>query len=118
MTRLLKALALLTALLLPVGMVHAQAPKTPPTAEQRQNELEAAFQAALEVATKGPAEVKLLEQGAFNVPANLLFIPAEPGKRLMRALGNTTSPVEVEVKSISDSFKSKVLYNVDLSALS
>ena len=33
-------------------------------------------------------------------------------------LGNTTSPVEVEVKSISDSFKSKVLYNVDLSALS
>lgn len=92
MTRLLKALALLAALLLPVGMVHAQAPKTPPTAEQRQNELEAAFQAALEVATKGPAEVKLLEQGAFNVPANLIFIPAEPGKRLMRALGNTTSP--------------------------
>ena len=33
-------------------------------------------------------------------------------------LGNTTSPVEVEVKSISDSFKSKVLCNVDLSALS
>ncbi|MBS0241908.1 MAG: DUF2167 domain-containing protein [Proteobacteria bacterium] len=94
-------LRFLSALVLTVGTMPALAqtsePKTPPTAEQRQAELNAAVDAALKAATPGPADVRLGAQGKVALPAGYQFVPVAEAQRLMRAFGNRTGPAFIGI---------------------
>jgi uncharacterized membrane-anchored protein len=79
------------ALLAPV-VAHAEdapAPAPPPSAATRQAELQAAWEAAGNAGTKGPAKIPLIDQAVLNVSGDYVFVPKAEGMRLMRALGNT-----------------------------
>jgi uncharacterized membrane-anchored protein len=56
-----------------------------------QAEIEAAYQAALQAGTRGPAKVTLLDQASLSIPPDELFVPKAEAARLLRALGNTIS---------------------------
>jgi len=74
------ALALLT------GSVAARAQDAP---DARQQEFEAAVQAAQAAAVTGPQEVALREQAVLKLPTGMQYIPQPAAGRLMRAMGNT-----------------------------
>jgi len=67
---------------------QAQAP-APQSEEARQAELTAAWRAAETSGTKGPADIKLIDQAVLNIPDGFFFVPKTEGMRVMRALGNT-----------------------------
>ena len=71
-------LALLLALVLPAG---AQ------TSEDR--EFQAALAEARAKGIVGPARVPLGDVAAIDMPRDYLFVPSEPAKRLMHAMGNS-----------------------------
>ncbi len=82
------AMALCLACPLAFSSAQAQAP-TASSEEARQAELAAAWRAAENAGTKGPAQIKLIDQAALDVPAEYFFVPKTEGMRVMRALGNT-----------------------------
>lgn len=61
----------------------------PQSAEARDREEAAAFEAGFAVATKGPAQAPLIDQATLAIGAGQAFIPQEPSLRILRALGNT-----------------------------
>jgi uncharacterized membrane-anchored protein len=61
----------------------------PSSEAARKAELSAAWQAAGNAGTAGPADVPLIDQGALKLPAGDFFVPKAEGARVMRALGNT-----------------------------
>lgn len=68
------------------GQPKAQAGVDP--AEARQREADAAWRAAVDAATPGPASVPLLDQATLRVPQGMIFIPQDQAARLLRAAGN------------------------------
>jgi len=50
-----------------------------------------ALAAAVQAATLGPAEIRLLDQATLKLPNHYMYIPTREGKDLMRALGNSMS---------------------------
>lgn len=99
--RLIPAALALAVLLAPAGPAAADPGDAPastsgapgqaaPSREARRDqEMQAALQAADAAAEHGPAEIRLLNQATLALPAGARFIPAEPAKRLHRALGNS-----------------------------
>jgi uncharacterized membrane-anchored protein len=95
----LAALAALTLLLgtsfgLPAMAQDAPAATATPapaanSAEAREKEANAAFIAAMDGGTKGPAAVGMLGQATLNLPAGFVFVPRDEANRLMRAYGNS-----------------------------
>lgn len=55
----------------------------------RKAELAAAWQAAGNAGTAGPADVPLIDQAVLKIPAGDFFVPKAEAARVMRALGNT-----------------------------
>lgn len=64
--------------------------KSPPSEADRQQELNAAIEAAFKAAKPGPAEVRLGEQGKIALPAGYQYVPISEAQRMMRAFGNRT----------------------------
>jgi uncharacterized membrane-anchored protein len=73
-------------------MGAAQAQQAPLTAEQRHAEADAAFKAAIAASLHGPAQAKLAGEATLQVPERAIFVTGAPSVRLMRAMGNDTSP--------------------------
>jgi uncharacterized membrane-anchored protein len=73
-------------------MAGAPALAQPSQDQRNQAELEAAWAAAANAATYGPAEVKLADEATLKIPAGELFVPAAEANRVMVALGNTSDP--------------------------
>ena len=69
--------------------LYAQPNPAPTSREAREAEQRAAWQAAAAVATRGPADVTLLDQAVLKLPARYVFVPKAEAARIMRALGNT-----------------------------
>ncbi|MBR1090966.1 DUF2167 domain-containing protein [Bradyrhizobium manausense] len=61
----------------------------PSSEAERKAELAAAWQAASNAGTAGPADVALIDQATLKLPAGDFFVPKAEGIRVMRALGNT-----------------------------
>ncbi|OAF01278.1 hypothetical protein AYJ54_29835 [Bradyrhizobium centrolobii] len=55
----------------------------------RKAELNAAWQAAGNAGTAGPADIALIDQATLKIPAGDFFVPKAEGARVLRALGNT-----------------------------
>jgi uncharacterized membrane-anchored protein len=70
----------------------AQAQPGPPTAEQRHSEADAAFKAAVAAALHGPAQAHVAGEAMLQVPQHAILVTGAPSVRLMRAMGNDTSP--------------------------
>ena len=87
------AAAALSLLYLLAPAVHAQPAPAPAANSEaaRQAEIDAAWKAASGAATRGPADVALIDQAVLKLPASRAFIPKAEGMRIMRALGNTIS---------------------------
>ena len=60
----------------------------PISAEVRQAEKQAAWQAAMTAATRGPASIPLLDQARLALPSGMAFIPKPAASRLLSAYGN------------------------------
>jgi uncharacterized membrane-anchored protein len=58
------------------------------TPEDIAKEGKESWEAAQSVAVAGPAQVRLAEQGSFNVPAGVIYVPVPAASRIMRSLGN------------------------------
>jgi uncharacterized membrane-anchored protein len=67
----------------------AQSTPAPNSAEAREAEQRAAWQAAAAVATHGPADVTLLDQAVLKLPPRHVFVPKAEAMRITRALGNS-----------------------------
>jgi len=83
----LAALCLLALMLRP-----APADAAPPTQAEIDAQLEAAWTAASKVATRGPAEVKLLDQASLSLTDGEFFVPQAEANKIMELVGNGTSP--------------------------
>jgi uncharacterized membrane-anchored protein len=68
---------------------RAQSPGASQTEEAIRTELNAAWQGGEKAGTKGPADIKLIDQAVLQLPSGYFFIPKSEGARIMRALGNT-----------------------------
>ncbi len=98
--RLGRTLALASALLLPLlGALPTMAqPQSGPvraapmTQQERETEQRAAWMAAHELATQGPAMVPLSGQATLDLPGGMEFIPRDAAMRALRAGGNTPGP--------------------------
>lgn len=93
----LKAMLLaLVAVLLPVAAAQGQPSHaqdgSQSAADAREAEARAAWQAAAQAATRGPADVKLLDQATLHLPQGMAFIPKAQADRLWIAMGNSTGP--------------------------
>ena len=65
---------------------------TAPLSEAEQEaQLKAAWAAAAKTATRGPAEIKLLDQAALTLTDDESFVPAAETNQIMVALGNGTN---------------------------
>ena len=60
----------------------------PISLEVRQAEKDAAWQAAMTGATRGPASIPLLDQARLALPDGVAFIPKAAASRLLSAYGN------------------------------
>lgn len=67
---------------------HAQ---TAPPAKVKV-ELAAAWAAAKQTATVGPAQIRLLDDGALQLTPDEVFVPAAEANRIMQAMGNQSTP--------------------------
>ncbi len=65
-------------------------PKPQQGAAQRENEANAAFEAAIKASLMGPQPIPLIDQATLKLPTGYRFVPKSEGARLMRALGNST----------------------------
>ncbi|KQX20144.1 MULTISPECIES: DUF2167 domain-containing protein [unclassified Sphingomonas] len=72
------------------GTAPGLAQSEPTTAQQA--EMQAAWNAAAKTATRGPADVKLLDQASLKIKADQVFVPAAEADKVMRALGNPSQP--------------------------
>jgi uncharacterized membrane-anchored protein len=92
MPALVRRYAVLAMLALFVSPAVAQpispTPAAPQTEEQRKQEARDAYHAAVTAGTRGPADVKLLDQAILHVPPNMEFVPPDAAARLLRAWGN------------------------------
>lgn len=59
------------------------------SAEAREKEANASFVAAMEAATRGGSDVRLLGQATLKLPDGFVFVPRAEANRLMRAYGNS-----------------------------
>jgi uncharacterized membrane-anchored protein len=80
------------ALILFFQLAGPAAAQTPTDAASREQELKAAFAEGWKAATRGTADVPLASQASLHLSPNYTFIPQPQAGRIMRALGNTTSP--------------------------
>lgn len=72
-------------------------PSTSPITENqdlspKQQEIQDIIEKAAHSATRGPAEIKLLDQGTLDLPEGYLFIPASEATEVMRIMGNKMGP--------------------------
>lgn len=82
-------LAVLLALLLaPPTTAQAQPDASPASTEARQQEEQAAWDAAKPVTTHGPALVPLLDEGELELPPDVAFVTGEAAARILRARGD------------------------------
>jgi len=72
----------------PGGAPGSVAPDSSPRAKL-EAELRAAMEAAGKALQRGPASIKLGDQGSLQLPEKFGFIPATEGGRVMRAMGNS-----------------------------
>lgn len=68
---------------LALGLAMAQNP-----AADREAEAQTAFKAAEAAMTKGPADIKLVDQAVLKIPGGQAFIPEAEAGRLLQAMGN------------------------------
>jgi uncharacterized membrane-anchored protein len=80
--------AVMATLALPV-LVRAQPAPAEQSEDARLTELRAAYLAGEKVATKGPADIPMIDQAVLRLPDGYYFIPKAEGTRIMRAHGNT-----------------------------
>ena len=69
----------------------ARADDPPPSATDRQAEIDAAWQDAEKVAVRGPAPITLRDQAVLQLPGDEAFVPQTQAAGVLRAYGNTTS---------------------------
>lgn len=81
-----------TILALGLFMQAAFSQTAPLTAEQRQEAVKNAVEAAKKVAIQGPAVQPFLDQAAFSVEKGFVFVPRDEAAGLMRAWGNVVGP--------------------------
>ncbi|HKX26174.1 MAG TPA: DUF2167 domain-containing protein [Blastocatellia bacterium] len=67
------------------GTLRAQSRATPQEAEMAR-----AVEEAVKAATRGPATVKLIDEGSLSLPEGYLFTPQKEAAALMLAMGNRT----------------------------
>lgn len=67
---------------------RARADDAPVAVPDHKAEIEAAWKSAEKTATKGPAEIKLLDQAILNLPADESFVPSAEATQIMHAYGN------------------------------
>jgi uncharacterized membrane-anchored protein len=79
----------LSFLALMLGLLSAAA--APPTQAEIEAQLEATWNAAAKVATRGPAEVKLLDQASLELTDGEFFVPQAEANQIMLLLGNGTN---------------------------
>jgi uncharacterized membrane-anchored protein len=77
---------------LAIGVAGAPACAQQSQGEKNEAEIRAAWAAASDAATLGPADIHLADQATLKISAGEAFIPAAEANRVMAALGNTTSP--------------------------
>ncbi|WP_312011340.1 MULTISPECIES: DUF2167 domain-containing protein [unclassified Bradyrhizobium] len=70
------------------GALPAFGQSSPPSEAARKAELVAAWQAASQAGTAGPADVTLIDQAKLKLPEGYFFVPKTEGTRVLRALGN------------------------------
>ena len=71
---------------------YCQPANVDPAAQARREASRAAYAAAMDAATAGPAKIPLRDQGTLDLPAGMSFVPTEQGARLLRASGNRPGP--------------------------
>jgi uncharacterized membrane-anchored protein len=82
------AVVTLSLLVPPVPALAQPAPAPAQNEAALEAEAKAAWQAGVDVGTKGPAPVPLADQAVLELPADYLFIPTAEATRIMRAMGN------------------------------
>ena len=70
--------------------VSARADDPAPAKNDHRAEIQAAWKAAIAVATAGPAEIKLLDEATLKIEDGESFVPSAEAAQIMRAYGNTT----------------------------
>ena len=80
---------LVVTLLLLLASSAAQASPDTQQAETQQEEMQAAWKAASEAATPGPAIIPLVDQATLAIPKGMAFIPKAEAYNWSRSLGNT-----------------------------
>lgn len=89
--RRLAELAAVALFFLPFGAVAQETPQNAP--DPKAVELDASMNAGLAAATRGPAQVALIDQATLQLPADEAFIPKDEGLRILRAFGNSPDAV-------------------------
>ncbi|WP_298364059.1 DUF2167 domain-containing protein [uncultured Bradyrhizobium sp.] len=84
--KLISVAAIMLAVLFAALPVFGQS--SPPSEAARKAELVAAWQAASQAGTAGPADVTLIDQARLKLPEGRFFVPKTEGTRVLRALGN------------------------------
>lgn len=93
--RRIRTLGLPIAVALAIAMAVVAPALADPAASSRDDaaaQMDEAWQAAAKTATRGPAEVKLLDEASVTLTADEIFVPAAEANRIMQLLGNGTSP--------------------------
>jgi len=87
----LAMLAAVLANLVTLAPAQTPAPSAAQSQQAREQELRAAWEAADKAGTRGPADVRLIDQAVLKLPNDYFFVPKAEGTRIMRALGNLVS---------------------------
>ena len=87
----MKAIAALL-ILLATGAAYAQT-----TPDMRQSEQAAAWDAAAQAATAGPAAITLVDQATLDLPRGMAFIPKAEAYRWSRSVGNTPGDDQIGI---------------------
>ena len=87
----MKAIAALL-ILLATGAAYAQT-----TPDTRQSEQAAAWNAAAQAATAGPATITLVDQATLDLPRGMAFIPKAEAYRWSRSVGNTPGDDQIGI---------------------
>lgn len=87
----MKAIAALL-ILLATGAAYAQT-----TPDTRQSEQAAAWDAAAQAATAGPATITLVDQATLDLPRGMAFIPKAEAYRWSRSIGNTPGADQIGI---------------------
>ncbi|BBL75634.1 DUF2167 domain-containing protein [Methylomagnum ishizawai] len=75
-------------LLLLAALAAAPAQAAPELPETTRSQLETAFQAVDAATIKGPTDVAIAGQAVLQLPSGYHFVPAEPARQLLAAMGN------------------------------